>query len=173
MSEDDNGNEKNLPDRPEQQTPAERPEQTPAEPSEQPQVSITAGFQLTQTWSSVGLPPPQLLREFNEAVPGAADVIVSEFQEQGRHRRGVELLRAKAEVFAVKAGATWPPAIDALVILTGFGVIGLGSPFIGAGLLLFEVIVILLSRWLRTVQGESEATQGSEDSGKDDEEATK
>ncbi|WP_419942858.1 DUF2335 domain-containing protein [Candidatus Palauibacter sp.] len=161
MSEDDNGIETNLPERPEQQV--------PAEPTENQQVHI-AGVQVTKTWSAP-LPPPQLLREFNEAVPGAADIIISEFQEQGQHRRDMERQTTEAHVFAVKAGAIWPPAMDALLVLSGFGSIVAGRPFIGAGILLFVMIAILAIRWFQTPdEGESEATRDSEDSGKDDEE---
>lgn len=160
MSEDDDGVEKNLP---------ERPEQTPAAPTEKQQVSLTADFKLTETWSAP-LPPPQLLREFNEAIPGSADIIVSEFQEQGQHRRDMERRATEAHVFAVKAGAIWPPAIDALLVLSGFGSIVAGRPFIGAAILLLEMIAIAVTRWFRTPQPDQEATQDSEESGEDDEE---
>jgi len=167
VSEDSNEVEKNLPEQP-QQTPAERPEQTPADSTEKQQVSFTADVKVTETWSAP-LPPPQLLREFNEAVPGAADVIVSEFQEQGQHRRDMERQATEAHVFAVKTGAIWPPAIDALLVLSGFGSIVAGRPFIGAGILLLEMIAIGVTRWFRTPQPNQEATRDSEDSGEDDE----
>ena len=159
MSKADNGDEKNLPDRPEEQTPAERTERQ------------RMRVRYTETSWSAPLPPPALLREFNEAVPGAADAIISEFQEQGQHRRDMERQTTEAHVFAVKAGAVSPPAMDALLVLSGFGSIVAGRPFIGAGILLFLMIAILVIRLFRTPdEGESEAPQDSEDSGKDDEE---
>lgn len=74
----------------------------------------------------------------------------------------------EAHVFALKAGAIWPPAIDGLLVLSGLGSIVAGRPFIGAGILLLEMIAIAVTRWLRTPQPEKEATQDSEASGDDD-----
>lgn len=36
------------------------------------------------------LPPPDLLRGYDEVVPGCADRIITQFEEQGRHRRKQE-----------------------------------------------------------------------------------
>lgn len=46
--------------------------------------------QLTIAAYSGPVPPPELLRQFEEILPGAARIIFSEFQEQGLHRRRLE-----------------------------------------------------------------------------------
>ncbi len=59
----------------------------------------------------------------------------------------------------------WPPAIDALLVVSGLGSIVAGRPFIGAGILLLEMIAIAATRWFGTPQPEQEPTQDSDDAG--------
>jgi uncharacterized membrane protein len=50
---------------------------------------IAAGFVQTEMYSGP-LPHPDMLKQYEEAVPGLAQVIVHQFSEQGTHRRWLE-----------------------------------------------------------------------------------
>lgn len=162
MSEDENGVETNLPEQPEHQTPTEPPEQQPPSEPTEGQLHL-AGVQVTERWSAP-LPPPKLLREFNEAVPGAANIIVSEFQEQGQHRRGVELLRAKADVFVHRIGGAAAPLIDVLFLAGGFGCVFTDRILVGVALLVAEMLMILWLRWRVTGSQTPVEIQDADDS---------
>ncbi len=46
------------------------------------------GLQVTITTAYSGpLPPPAVMREFNEIVPGLPGILIDEFQRESRHRR--------------------------------------------------------------------------------------
>ena len=53
------------------------------------------------TWQGP-LPPPHVLQAFREAVPRSDEVILSEFQKQGEHRRSTETRESQANAFALK-----------------------------------------------------------------------
>ena len=153
VTERDDRDEESLPDLPDKQPPAPRPEgQSPPE--------APPGFWM-QAWSGP-LPPPEHLRQFNEAVPGAGDIIIEEFREQARHRRALEDRDSRARAFALRSSAVWPPLIDALLVLGGFSAVLAGKVLIGALLIFIELIAIIVIRWVRTADTSPSSTEGSD-----------
>ncbi|MYC89779.1 MAG: DUF2335 domain-containing protein [Gemmatimonadales bacterium] len=72
--------------------------------------------EIVEFWAGP-MPDPETLREFNRAVPGAGDLIVQEFREQGQHRRAIEQRESKAYAFGTRVTAVVPPLIDLVLIL--------------------------------------------------------
>ena len=61
------------------------------------------------------LPPPDLLRQYDEIVPGFAQTIVGQFVEQGNHRRAME----KAVILSDVARANWGLGLGFILALIG------------------------------------------------------
>lgn len=60
-------------------------------PPEQAQQVKTTRKMFMQLQSFAGpIPPPELLGQYEEVCPGSADRILTQFEEQGRHRRKIE-----------------------------------------------------------------------------------
>lgn len=67
------------------------------------------GLQVTISTAYSGpLPPPAVMREFNEIVPGLPNILIDEFQRESRHRR-----------FTQKGGMLGALVIAALSIIGG------------------------------------------------------
>jgi uncharacterized membrane protein len=60
-------------------------------------VSVTRTEIKSASWQGP-LPDPSSLREFNEVVPGLAEKIVSEFQNEAAHRRDFEKIALRASI---------------------------------------------------------------------------
>ena len=92
------------------------------------------------TWSGP-LPPPEVLKEFGEAVPNADHVILGEFREQGAHRRAVEERESKATAFSIRAtslaASVLPFAtLGVGVFLASFGEVWFGVAIVAGQMLL-------------------------------------
>ena len=63
------------------------------------------------------LPHPEILRGFNEIVPGSADLIFDELRANGRHRRKQEnrIIRANTWTFSFSVVSAWVIEAAALV----------------------------------------------------------
>ena len=61
------------------------------------------------------LPPPDLLRQYDEVVPGFAKTIASQFVAQGDHRREME----RAVILSDVARANWGLALGFILALVG------------------------------------------------------
>ncbi len=92
------------------------------------------------------MPDPETLREFNRAVPGAGDLIVQEFREQGQHRRAIEQRDSKAYAFGTRVSAVVPPLVDVLLIVGGLGSILTGRVVVGATLVILEMLLVFIVR---------------------------
>lgn len=92
------------------------------------------------------MPDPETLREFNRAVPGAGDLIVQEFREQGQHRRAIEQRDSKAYAFGTRVSAVVPPLVDVLLIVGGLGSILTGRVVVGATLVILEMLLVFIIR---------------------------
>ncbi len=50
------------------------------------------------------IPPPTILAQYEQVCKGAADRIITQFEEQGRHRRGLEQKAINYNVFSATLG---------------------------------------------------------------------
>lgn len=81
------------------------------------------------------LPRPADLVQYNAAVPGAADRILHQFEEQSAHRRALETKVVESNVASERRGiyaATW---VTTLFVVGGFVLIGVGQSVPGIGAL--------------------------------------
>lgn len=62
---------------------------TTVQKNQNPQESL-AKFVITAQQFSGPLPPPEILRRYNETVPGCAERIIAMAERQGAHRQGLE-----------------------------------------------------------------------------------
>ena len=60
------------------------------------------------------IPTPQALEQYNEAVPGLADRIIELMEEEGRHRRDMEVFRERHDSKVELRGQTFAVAISLL-----------------------------------------------------------
>ena len=72
---------------------------------------------LQVTHYSGPLPHPEALERYNQIIPGAADRIISQFEQQAIHRQGLERHVVQSNTFCQKLGA-----FSALILgLAGIG----------------------------------------------------
>lgn len=101
--------------------------------------------EIVEFWAGP-MPDPETLREFNRAVPGAGDLIVQEFREQGQHRRSIEQRESKAYAFGARVTAVVPPLVDVLLIVGGLSSILTGRVVVGATLVILEMLLVFVVR---------------------------
>lgn len=87
-----------------------------AKPQEIGQPSSRTVVQALRIELSGPLPPPQLLRQYDEVLPDGAERVVRVAEEQFRHRRRME---ARAQIFTF--------VLAVIVLLGGIGLIALGA----------------------------------------------
>ena len=148
MSSDEEGHSDNQDERPH---PATRPDGEIGPRSELDPTQPPGGHFLA-SWKGP-LPPPEILRAFGEAVPGADVAILEEFRKETDHRRKIEDRESKASAFmsgsvSLSVGSTPLVAIVAGVIMTA-----LGYPWPGFALILGPVAVDARMRWVRSRSG--------------------
>jgi uncharacterized membrane protein len=104
--------------------------------------------EIEERYHSGPLPSPASLRELEAIYPGAAKIIFSEFQSQGKHRRELEKQMVGAEI-RLAAHGQWIGGMIGItgilgsIIVTGMGHGGWGSVIAGSTLIgLVSVFVI-------------------------------
>ncbi|MEO7029824.1 MAG: DUF2335 domain-containing protein [Acidobacteriaceae bacterium] len=86
------------------------------------------------------LPPPQVLREFEQILPGVAERIFIQFEAQAEHRRRSETKVIDSNTLSQKLGAISAPVIGLsgvvggmILVGRGFNITGLGTVFAALG----------------------------------------
>jgi uncharacterized membrane protein len=92
------------------------------------------------------LPPPELLKSYNEAFPGCAERVVAMAERQSRHRQELERLVVEANCQAQRRGQYFA-FILALIVITG-GVYLLAS---GKSIEGFSAIILALASLVTTL----------------------
>lgn len=97
-----------------------------------PQGAMVASFEASVTSYSGPLPPPAVLRQFEEILPGSAERIFAQFERQSEHRRSLEASVVANEITQSKRGtfAAFALGMTGLVIAAYFAY--LGHPVSGA-----------------------------------------
>lgn len=80
------------------------------------------------------MPPPDLLRQYNEIHPGFSDALLNDFVKQGKHRRSLEQSAVTSQLKESRRGQLYALILSVLVI-------GIG----GAAILVLETIGLGLS----------------------------
>ncbi len=106
------------------------------------------------------LPPPGLLRQFNQVVPGLAERIIDLAEKEADHRRSIELQQLSAHIEDMRAaraesrlGQVFGLTIGIVAIVSGAITASLGAEWpgslIGGGGVIGLVAVFVLGRVLR------------------------
>lgn len=61
-------------------------------------VSRSAFVQVTEHYIQSPYPPPQLLKEYNEAIPGLANRLIEIVEKESAHRQGIENAQLQADI---------------------------------------------------------------------------
>lgn len=104
-----------------------------------------------RTWQGP-LPPPEALQAFREAVPRSDEVILSEYEKQGEHRRDLETRESKANAFAVRALSTG-------TVLTSLGTIG-GGIYLAVLGHIWGAAIVIAGPLVTVVLGRSKSREG-------------
>lgn len=97
-------------------------EVSPADGSPADATLSRSSVRFTQMSYQGPLPHPQVLREFNEIVPGAAERILTTFEQQVKHRIAIE-----STVISGDAARSYLGLYFGLIaVLVGFGIVGYG-----------------------------------------------
>jgi len=93
------------------------------------------------------LPPPELLEQYNNVLPGCAELIVQQFVDQGNHRRELEKLVVGGDVIRAKWGLISGFLLGLVglagsfyVISVGYSVVGLAAIILALGTLVGSFI---------------------------------
>ena len=103
------------------------------------------------TWQGP-LPPPEALQAFREAVPRSDEVILSEYEKQGEHRRSMETRESQANAFAVRA-------LSIGTLLTSLATIG-GGIYLAALGHIWGAGIVIAGPLVTVVLGRSKSRKG-------------
>jgi uncharacterized membrane protein len=73
------------------------------------------------------LPPPNILKQYNEALPNGAERVMVMAENQSKHRQGMESKVIDADIKARKRGQNYAFILASLFILAGSGLVFLGK----------------------------------------------
>src|SRR5438874_1345662 len=83
---------------------------------------------------SSGLPTPQVLKEYDQIVPGSADRLMKAFEDLIKHRIELEKEAQKARIADVARGQLFGLLIGLAAILGGSVAASLGSQWAGSAI---------------------------------------
>lgn len=72
------------------------------------------------------LPPPHMLEQYERILPGTADRLIKQMEEQGKHRQGLETSTVNANIKNEKRGQILAFILAVIAILGGFYLIATG-----------------------------------------------
>lgn len=98
----------------------------PPEPTVE-QARLLAAVSLSATFSAGPLPPPDVLKEYNEAVPDAAERILRMAEQQAAHRQKLEAKVVDSDIWKSYAGVVGAFVIVIAALVTA----GLVAPHAG------------------------------------------
>ena len=89
------------------------------------------------------LPSPQALREYNNAIPGLGERIVSSWEDESRHRRGLERRIVDAAIANQSRGQLIAAAIALVIAGGGIVLIALGHDIAGLIALIPNLVALV------------------------------
>lgn len=129
-----------------------------------PSAGIRVSFGRSDSFFSGPLPPPEILRQYDEAHAGLADRIVSMAESEQSHRHSVESAALQGSIDAEKRGQNYALLLCVLVILASCGLIWNGNEVSGtilAGGTLAALAYVFITG--RRGKGLSESADGKSD----------
>lgn len=97
------------------------------------------------------LPPPSILREYNDVIPGTGEVLIDSFLTQGNHRRSMEKYQIEAIVNEGRRGQIFGFSIALIVLAMAFASVLLGHTVFAITLASTTIIalvsVFVIGKW--------------------------
>ncbi len=154
-------------------TPANSNQTAPPNQPIEPKRSALARLEYRSVEFRGPIPPPALLLEYDEVLPGAADRILTMAESQARHRQEMEMLYLKGQSERSDRGQ-W---FGLIVALSGFAVAGLlgtqghavaAATIVGADLIALVSVFVIGKRAERTELNQKQPLAPKEDPGQSD-----
>ena len=117
---------------PHKDLPAERRADSVAKPNQS--VEIASVTQRTATWSGP-LPPPPVLKQYDDLVPGAAERMVRITESQAEHRIRMESAVILGDARRSAAGLIFAFILSLLIISLGAYAVIWGNPWVGVAVI--------------------------------------
>lgn len=105
----------------------------------QPSVELSAGMVISSSYAGP-IPPPAMMREFNELVPGIAEKIFQLAEDQARHRMSLEQGVIRSNIKKSLYGMWLGFALGVGVIFVAYTSITAGHATQGAAMTIFALV---------------------------------
>lgn len=114
------------------------PDEVQPTPVAAPQTAAI-GFRAQLDFFSGPLPPPEVLRRYNEIFPGCAERIVGMAEAQAHHRQYLEKTVIDSNVASQKAGMRYGFILCSIALIGGLGLLALDKSIAGFTVLLADL----------------------------------
>lgn len=112
--------------------PPDRPfRESPVELIDPPSRTVQIGGSVSFSQYSGPLPPPEILQAIDDACPGGADRIITQMEEQGRHRRNLETIVITGDDRREDKGQIFGFILCMTVLIGGIVLLALGISIAG------------------------------------------
>jgi len=105
------------------------------------------------------LPPPEVLKQYNEAFPGCAERIVKMAEDQAHHRQSLERAVIESNVASQKSGMRYGFILCGLALIGGLALLALDKSAAGYTVLLADLTsfagATIYLRWTQQQERES------------------
>lgn len=115
--------------------PAEQQADSIAPEDKQTQMTVSA----TQVWSAP-MPPPEVLKKYEELIPGAANRILKMTEGQTEHRIQIEKIVIKGDSFRGLLGLIFGFIVSVIALLGGVYIIDKGHDWAGGVLVGLDLV---------------------------------
>lgn len=119
-------------------------QQPPTPPPSDNRQSIQATSRKV-SFSSGPIPPPEILKGYEQTLPGAADRIIAMAEKETNHRHDMEKSTSDKEFREARTGQVLGFLIGCLIIIAGVVMAILGKPWTGAAIVGGAVIGLVIA----------------------------
>jgi uncharacterized membrane protein len=88
------------------------------------------------------IPPPEMLKQFNDIIPDGADRIMKMAESQSMHRQEIEKMAVMSNVDNSKRGQRYALIISICILIAGLGNISFGNNWAGFSLVVGNIATL-------------------------------
>jgi uncharacterized membrane protein len=137
-------------------------------PSDTPPPTQRRETTVTMSYEGI-LPPPSMLRAYNDVVPGAADRIISMAERQSAHRQSLEKAVVDGNLASEQRGQTYGLIIGLVVAIGSFILVAYGHSVVGITALIVEIVALVTVFVVGRFRQEAERAKKREETAVSDE----